>query len=233
MPIIRFVLLFCSISFLYGCKDFSDFRIIPRLNAQDNNPVALTKEEIKLKKDSVFFEKKEDLVKDKPIIPESKIPSLPEIYGSLVGHTEATGKNDGKIVEMVLRACGLGPGYSYCSCTIVWTLDSARIKHTINAWAGTAVNKKNMVYQKGNFLKEPRQGDVVSFYSNEQKRVYHVGFWDGRLNDKIEITVEGNTSTNGAFSNDPIIANGSGFFRKYRSRKGIYNISRWEEKVKR
>ena len=60
MPIIRFVLLFCSISFLYGCKDFSDFRIIPRLNAQDNNPVALTKEESKLKKDSVFFEKKEE-----------------------------------------------------------------------------------------------------------------------------------------------------------------------------
>lgn len=205
--------LFCS----FNCKNISDVGIVPTAGAQ-------TTEEKKFKKDSVFFEKKEEIAKDK-IAPKPRL-SISEIYLSQVGVMERTGNNDGKSVEMYLRSVGLKKGYAWCAGFVRWSYDSAGVKTNINAMALSAENKANYVYKNGVFLKEPEAGDAITFYYSNLGRIGHTGFYHERVNDKIYMSVEGNTGNAGA-NNDGIVREGDGVYKKYRSFKSTYNISRW------
>lgn len=153
------------------------------------------------------------------VLPEQK-PTLQEIYSSQIGVRELTGKNDGPEVEMYLKTVGLGKGYSWCSAFVKWSLDEAEIPNKINAWSPTAENKKNIIYQARRFVAEPEPGDVFTIWFPRMKRIGHTGFFDGRQNETIIVTVEGNTNEAGS-------REGDGVYKKYRSLKTIHSISRW------
>jgi hypothetical protein len=142
------------------------------------------------------------------------------IYTSQIGVREATGKNDGVQVEAYLKSVNLGKGYAWCAAFVKWCFDRADINTTITAWSPTAENRKNLVYDKGKFLQDPRPGDVFTLYYPSLKRIGHTGFYDKKQNSTIFRSVEGNTNGEGS-------REGDGVYVKYRSVKATYSISRW------
>jgi hypothetical protein len=163
----------------------------------------------------------ESILNEPKILEEPKKPTLEEIYLSYVGVREATGKNDGPEVAKFLRAVGLDEGFAWCSAFAASCLDEAGIPHSINAWSPTAENRNNFVYTNNNFVKEPRSGDIFTIWYNSLKRIGHAGFYHRNQNEKIIVTVEGNT-------NDAGSREGDGVYKKYRSLNTIHSISRWE-----
>ena len=147
---------------------------------------------------------------------------IADTYYSQVGVREATGRNDGKQVEQYLKSVGLGKGYAWCSAFVRWCFDKCGVKTTINAMALSTHSVKRLVYFKGHFIKEPKQGDVFTLYYPHLKRIGHTGFHDKKINDKIFKSVEGNTNSAGS-------REGDGVYVKYRSYRAIYSINRWIE----
>ena len=146
--------------------------------------------------------------------------SIDKTYYSQVGVREATGKNDGKEVEMYLKSVKLGKGFPWCAAFVKWCFDQCGVKTTINAMALSAHRKDNLVYYKGSKIETPLPGDVFTLYYPNLGRIGHTGFFDKDVNGTIYRSVEGNT--NGAGSRE-----GNGVYVKYRSYKATYSISRW------
>ena len=140
-------------------------------------------------------------------------------YTSQIGVREATGHNDGPVVESYLKNVGLGKGYSWCSAFVKTGLIHCGIKNNINGWAPTAVSSINVVFQNGSFIAQPEPGDVCGIYSFTQRRIIHVFFFNRKKNSSIE-TVEGNTNDNGS-------SNGDGVYRRVRPLYSINKIVRW------
>lgn len=163
----------------------------------------------------------ESILNEPEILEAPRKQTIEEIYLSQIGVRELTGKNDGPEVEMYLRSVGLSKGYAWCSAFVAWCLNEVEIPHKINAWSPTAENRNNFIYNNKNFVKEPRAGDVFTLWYNNLKRIGHTGFYHQNQNDKIIVTVEGNT-------NDAGSREGDGVYKKYRSLNTIHSISRWE-----
>lgn len=162
----------------------------------------------------------------KPVLVVEEViryPSLQEIYSTYIGVREATGRNDGPEVERFLRNVGLGKGYPWCAAFVKTCLLEAGYESAgkMNGMALSTVNKSNMVYSAGKKLKEPQPGDVATLWYNNLGRIGHTLFFDNEVNSNVYESVEGNT--NGAGSRE-----GDGVYRKKRSYKATYNISRWE-----
>ena len=143
-----------------------------------------------------------------------------EIYLSQIGVREATGKNDGPMVEAYLRNVGLGKGYSWCSAIVRWVFDRAGVKTQITAWSPTAHNPLNILWLQNKQYSEIRSGDVFTLWFASKKRIAHTGFIDSDGGNGIVETVEGNT--NGGGSRD-----GDGVYKRKRIKKTIYSITGW------
>lgn len=152
-------------------------------------------------------------------------PCVKATMNSQVGVKELTGNNDGRQVEAYLKTVGLGKGYSYCAAFVKWVFLQCGFKTNINAWSPTAHNSKNVVYEKGHFLKEPKTGDVFTIYSLSKKRIVHTGFYYEFYNSKVYLTVEGNTSPTGAVGSRADI-DGHGVYKKLRSYNQTHSITR-------
>lgn len=145
---------------------------------------------------------------------------ISEIYLSQLGVREATGHNDGKAVEMYLKSVKVSKGAPWCAAFVHWCLDSAKIKNSITAWSPTAHNKKHVVYGGRQLIEEPKSGDVFTLWFPKMGRIAHTGFYHRRVNSSVYESVEGNTSEKGA-------RDGDGVYRRYRSYKATYSITRW------
>lgn len=140
---------------------------------------------------------------------------------SQVGVRELTGHNDGREVEMYLKTTGLGRGYAWCAAFVKWNYLQCGIEcKSITAWAATTINWNRLVFKQGVAHTEPRVGDNVTFWDYTHQRVGHTGLYYRRLNDTFYESVEGNT--NGVGSSE-----GDGVYRKKRSYRATYVISRW------
>jgi hypothetical protein len=155
-----------------------------------------------------------------PVSTYNLAAQVQKIYISQIGVREATGKNDGAQVEKYLKSTGLGKGHAWCAAFVKWSFLQAGVKTNITAWSPTALNKNNVVYQNGRFYKQPQPADVFVLYFAQYKRIAHTGFFDYSVNNTVYSSVEGNT--NGGGSRD-----GDGVYRRYRSFKATYAISRW------
>jgi len=175
-----------------------------------------------IKEDKIIPVIKIDTVQKIQEVPEIKKLTLQEIYNSQVGVREKTGKNDGPEVEMYLKSVGLGKGYAWCAAFVHWSLDSAGYNNPITAWSPTAHNKNNIIYFQGAQRKKPIPGDVFTLYYPKLKRIGHTGFYDKTINSSIYESVEGNTNGEGS-------REGDGVYRKKRSFKATYSITRWTE----
>jgi len=145
---------------------------------------------------------------------------LQQVYISQIGVREATGRNDGPAVEMYLRSVGLGKGNAWCAAFVKWCFDQVGIHTPITAWSPTAYNAKNPVWKNGRFIQEPRPGDVFCLWFPNLGRIAHTGFFDRKINGSIYESVEGNTNEAGSRS-------GNGVYRRKRSFRATYVISRW------
>lgn len=145
---------------------------------------------------------------------------LTPIYLSEIGVREATGKNDGKRVEQYLHSTGNHKGEPWCASFVRWCFDQAGIKTKITGAAASAENPRNLIFAKGRFLKPAQPGDVFCIYSYSKGRINHTGFFHRLLNNSLFESVEGNTNNTGS-------AEGDGVYRRIRSLKATYSISRW------
>lgn len=148
---------------------------------------------------------------------------LTEIYTSQVGVREVPkGSNWGTSVKMYLASVGVKTPAAWCAAFVHYCLTLAGIANNITAWSPTAHNPKNLVWYQNKLLKEPEPGDNFCLWFPSLRRIAHTGFYDGRLNSSIYKTVEGNTNEAGS-------REGDGVYRKYRSFKATYSISRWKK----
>ncbi|MBS1619638.1 MAG: CHAP domain-containing protein [Bacteroidetes bacterium] len=145
---------------------------------------------------------------------------IAQTYASQVGVRERTGHNDGREVEMYLRTCGLGPGYAWCAAFVKWCYTQCGIDtRGMTAWAASCICWQHVI-MRGGTGSEPQAGDNITFWDYAHQRVAHTGLYDHRINDSFYESVEGNTNEGGS-------AEGDGVYRKKRSYRATYIISRW------
>jgi hypothetical protein len=149
---------------------------------------------------------------------ESK--SLKTIYTSQIGVRELTGHNDGAMVETYLKSVGLSKGNPWCAAFVKWSFIRAGYSPPITGWSPTAYNSNNVVWNGKYILKQPQTGDIFVLWFPKLKRIAHTGFYDYGINSQVYSSVEGNTNEEGS-------REGDGVYRKKRSYRATYRISRW------
>jgi len=140
-------------------------------------------------------------------------------YRNYIGVRELTGHNDGKEVEMFLRATGLGEGFAWCAAFVSYCHieNDIAIPQNAPAWSPSWFPQHRLISKE-----KALPGDVFGIYYINMRRIGHVGFMDEAWNNDSGniITVEGNTNGDGS-------RDGDGVYRKRRSKKQIKSVSRW------
>ncbi|GAA5036649.1 hypothetical protein GCM10011506_30010 [Marivirga lumbricoides] len=143
---------------------------------------------------------------------------LQQVYNSQIGVREQGGANRGTQVEQYLASVGFAPGYAWCAAFISWCYQQVGIEHPKNAWVPSYALERNLIYKRGEFIKQlPQQGDLFLIWYERLKRPAHIGFVD-QWQGKWVITVEGNTNNDGS-------REGDGVYRKRRLQKQIWAVS--------
>jgi hypothetical protein len=146
---------------------------------------------------------------------------LESIVVSQVGKLESPlGSNWGKDVQHYLAHTNTRIPSPWCAAFVRFCLDSAGIKSTITAYSPSAHNAKNVVYARGQWLKEMETDDVFTIYFPSMHRIAHTGFAHRKVNNHICETIEGNSNAGGG-------REGVGVFRRQRPFNTLYTISRW------
>ncbi|MDH7463984.1 CHAP domain-containing protein [Chitinophagaceae bacterium 26-R-25] len=123
---------------------------------------------------------------------------------------------------MYLRSVGLRKGYAWCAAFVHWCMLESGVPNKINGAAASAHNSKNLVWFKNKQLQEPVSGDVFTLWFSSMNRIAHTGFFHRKINNSIYESVEGNTNEAGS-------REGDGVYKKYRSFRATYSISRWTQ----
>lgn len=129
-----------------------------------------------------------------------------------LGIREATGRNDGPLVDEILASVNLeGTKAPWCAAFIVWVGDKAFGASLFNpyprsAWSPVFVAKPTWDRQRRGTPLKP--ADVFGIWFNSMGRVAHVGLVEKNEGDWL-VTIEGNT--NGGGSRD-----GDGVYRRRR-----------------
>jgi hypothetical protein len=134
-----------------------------------------------------------------------------ETARKVIGTTEATGQNDGPVVDEILDSVGLkGTRAPWCAAFVVWVGDKT-FTRSFNPYPRTAWSPA-MLYRptwnrtrRGTPLKS---ADVFGIWFNSMGRVAHTGLIE-KSDGEWLLTIEGNT--NGGGSRD-----GDGVYRRRR-----------------
>lgn len=139
-----------------------------------------------------------------------------QIYTAQIGVREKTGHNDGVLVEIFLKYCGLPKGQPWCAAFVCWTFNQAGVKNPRSGYCPDLFAAKYVIWRRTNKDPQlfPRPGDIFGIYFPEKGRIAHTGFVD-RWETQYVITTEGNTNEAGS-------REGDGVYRKRRSVKSIY-----------
>lgn len=149
--------------------------------------------------------------------------SLARVYESQIGVTEATGRNDGAVVESYQRVTGNRRGDAWCASFVAWCLKRTGLRVNGNGAARSWFTPAHTVYVRStngirNFNKLAlKRGNTGSLYYAKLGRIGHIFFIDNIHGDYI-ITVEGNT-------NSGMSREGGGVFRLRRHIRNIYSVS--------
>jgi hypothetical protein len=124
-----------------------------------------------------------------------------------IGIREATGRNDGPLVDEILSSVNLeGTKSPWCAAFIVWVGDKAFGSTLFNpyprsAWSPVFLTKPTWDRQrKGTSLKP---ADVFGIWFNSMGRVAHVGLVEKSEGDWL-VTIEGNTNGGGGRDGDGV-----------------------------
>ena len=137
-----------------------------------------------------------------------------------IGIREATGQNDGPVVDEILASVGLeGTKAPWCAAFIVWVGDKTFSKilnpYPRSGWSPNFLVKPTWDRERGGRPLEP--ADVFGIWFNSMGRVAHVGLVEKNEGDWL-VTIEGNT--NGGGSRD-----GDGVYRRRRLSKNVLGRS--------
>lgn len=145
---------------------------------------------------------------------------------SSLGWTEATGKNDGRNINLILDSVGLkGSGAPYCAAWVFYVGKIAlgdKNPYPRSAWSPDMVKKPTWLKGKG---EEPKPGDVGSIWFASKGRVAHVFLVEKNLGNVL-ITNEGNTSPD-AKPGSAADRDGGGVYRKRRLRSQVHSVRNW------
>jgi hypothetical protein len=146
--------------------------------------------------------------------------AVSKTYTSQIGVREATGRNDGKEVEIYLRYVSLPKGQPWCASFISWVYGQNNVANPRSGYCPDYFLAEHIIWKRNARANtEPATGDVWGLYFPEKGRIAHVGFVD-QWGDKITITVEGNTNEAGS-------REGDGVYRKRRLTNQIYAVARY------
>ena len=121
-------------------------------------------------------------------------------------------------VEHYLAAVGFAPGYAWCAAFVSWCYQQVDVQHPQSAWVPSYSKKQNLIYQRGQFIKQlPRSGDVFMIWFDRLNRPAHIGFVDEWKGHWVT-TVEGNTNDDGS-------REGDGVYRKRRLKRQVWAVS--------
>jgi|GEM_PF-4749843 len=147
----------------------------------------------------------------------------------LAGHTEATGRNDGPVVDAVLETVGLkGSRAPYCAATNRAILDWSGFRDVgpRSAWSPDWL--RNPTWTRAAGGRTPQEGDaggIWMFVKREEKwRIGHtflIGSWGRSV-----LTYEGNTSPDAA-PGSAADRDGGGFHYKRRLPRQIHSVRDW------
>jgi len=121
---------------------------------------------------------------------KSKREQVIELAESMVGITEATGRNDGPEVAAILRSAGINNPAEWCGASICHIYKQLQVE-TPNgcAWSPSWFPKAKRIEAD-----EVRPGDVFGQHVKSKGRIGHVGIIQGREGGGYWITLEGNIS---------------------------------------
>ncbi len=142
---------------------------------------------------------------------------ITRVANDYVGVREATGSNDGEIVELFLASANAKKGDPWCAAFVahVHSLCGYKIPNS-PAWSPSWFPNSNVVK-----FSEYEPGDVFGIYYSSKKRIAHVGIIEKETGNYF-LTIEGNTNEAGS-------RDGDGVYKKRRPIKTIYKIARWKE----
>ena len=124
-----------------------------------------------------------------------------------IGIKEATGRNDGPVVDEILASVKLeGTRAPWCAAFIVWVGDKAFGATLFNpyprsAWSPVFVAEPTWDRQRRGVPLKP--ADVFGIWFNSMGRVAHVGLVEKNEGDWL-VTIEGNTNGGGSREGDGV-----------------------------
>ncbi len=143
---------------------------------------------------------------------------------ALVGTTEATGRNDGPIIDDILASCGLrGTRSPYCAAFNRYSYDRAGLRSIGPRSAYSPDWVTNPTWIKGHGA-TPLPGDTWGIYFVSKGRIAHTGLVE-LWRPPVVVTIEGNTSGENAVGEAD--RNGDGIWRKRRLISQIHSVRNW------
>ena len=128
-----------------------------------------------------------------------------------IGIREATGRNDGSLVDQILSSVGLeGTKAPWCAAFVVWVGDKAFTRplnpYPRTAWSPIMLTRPTWDRQRRGVPLKP--ADVFGIWFNSMGRVAHVGLVEKNEGEWL-VTIEGNTNGGG-------LRDGDGVYRRRR-----------------
>jgi hypothetical protein len=150
------------------------------------------------------------------------------IATKLLGTTEATGKNDGPVIESILASTGNRRGEPYCAAFNYYCYQQAGVGDRVprSAWSPDWVSKPTWTQARGG--PAPQPADSFGIYFPSKGRVAHTGLvrtWG----EKVLTTIEANTSPEAA-PGTAADRDGGGIWSKRRLVKQIFATKNWIDK---
>lgn len=142
----------------------------------------------------------------------------------LIGVREATGKNDGPVIEAILNSTGNHRGDPYCAAFNYWCYREAGLSSLVprSAWSPDWVRNPTWTAARGG--RPPAPADTFGIFFPSKKRVAHTGLirkWGAAV-----VTIEGNTAPE-ATPGSAADRDGGGIWSKRRLPRQIHSVRDW------
>ena len=143
----------------------------------------------------------------------------------LVGVREATGRNDGTVVESILASTGNRRGDAWCASAnrYIYDLAGFGLRGPRSAWSPGWVARPTWTFSGGG--RTPLPGDAFGIFFPSKGRIAHTGLV-GTWGKSVVVTFEGNTSPD-AVPGSAADRDGGGYWSKRRLIRQIHSVRNW------
>ena len=164
-----------------------------------------------------------DTVEVRVDVPEALGKRYVSALKKYIGTKEATGRNDGEVVEFILRNCGFEMPQPWCGCFLNQGLvDIGETGPKSPGWSPSWFPKSKTVWVRDidDVSQTFREGWVFGIHFRSLGRIAHVGAVVEDFGDGYFLTIEGNTNAQGG-------REGNGVFLRIRHKTEILKCAEW------